>query len=89
MFFNQSNPNSVQDTDGSSVDTAITPPETIPPNLTDDEDDLSRSVAYPSSYTIPKPGSILIIRSVLSADVITWLYRNIVLVLLGGFSDQL
>jgi len=51
MSFNQVNPKSVQDTDGSSIDTALTPPETIPSDLTDDNDDPFGGVSYPSSYS--------------------------------------
>jgi hypothetical protein len=79
MFINPTNPEAVQDTDASSIDTTITPPETIPPDLTDDNDNLSRSVVYPSSYTAPKPGSTFIIRSVSSRNIITLFKEQIVL----------
>lgn len=75
MSLNQNNLDSVQDTDGSTIDTAITPPETIPPDLTDDNDDTS----YPGSYLVPKPGSTFIIRSVSSRDIITLLKGRVVL----------
>ncbi|PVH79473.1 hypothetical protein DL98DRAFT_516075 [Cadophora sp. DSE1049] len=87
MSLNQIKPESVQDTDGSSIDTAITPPETIPPDLTDDNDDPSRGASYPSSYSVPKPGSTFIIRSVWSRNIITLLKGQVVLGPPGSFGS--
>ena len=87
MLFNQINPESVQDTDGTSIDTAITPPETISPKLTDDNDNLSRSASYLSSYSVPKPGSTFIIRSVSSRNIITLLKGQVVLAPPGSFGS--
>jgi hypothetical protein len=87
MSLNQINPKSVQDTDGSSIGTAITPPETIPPDLTDVNVDPFRGASYPSSYSAPKPGSTFIIRSVLSRNIITLLHGQVVLAPPGIFGS--
>ena len=79
LVVNQVNPEPVQDTDGSSIDTTITPPETIPPDLTDDNDGPSRCVSYLSSCLIPNPGSTFIIRSVSSRNITTLLKEQVVL----------
>ncbi|RDL31995.1 uncharacterized protein BP5553_09397 [Venustampulla echinocandica] len=79
MSPNQIDPELVQDTDGSSIDTAITPPETIPPDLTDDNDGPPSRASYPISYSIPEPGSTFIIRSVWSRNIITLLMGQVVL----------
>jgi hypothetical protein len=45
-----------QHTDGSSIDTAIASPETIPPDPTDDNGGPpSRGASYPKSYLVPEP----------------------------------
>jgi hypothetical protein len=87
MSLNQINPESVQDTDGSSIDTAITPPETIPPDLTDDNNGPSGGASYPSSYSVPEPGSTFIIRSVSSRHIITLLKGQVVLAPPGSFGS--
>jgi hypothetical protein len=79
MSLNQINPESVQDTDGSSINTAITPPETIPPDLTDDNDGPSDGASYLSAYSAPEVGSTFSIRSVASRHIITLLKGQVVL----------
>lgn len=79
MSFSQTNPESVQDIDCSSIDTALTPPETIPPELTDDKHDLPNSASYRTLYPDPKAGSTYIIRSISSRDTITFLKGQVVL----------
>lgn len=90
MSPNQIDPELDQDNDGSSIATPITPPETISPDPTVDD----RSgppcygASYPKSYSVPEPGLILVIRSVVSEDVITLYGGNVVLAPLGGFGSQ-
>ena len=67
LVVNQVNPEPVPDT------------ETIPPDLTDDNDGPSRCVSYLSSCLIPNPGSTFIIRSVSSRNITTLLKEQVVL----------
>jgi hypothetical protein len=80
MLPNHIDPDLVQDTDGSSIDTAFTPPETIPLDPTDDNNGPpSHGAFYPSPYSVPKPGSTFIIRSVWTRKIITLLMGQFVL----------
>jgi len=53
MALYQINPESIPDTDSSSIDGAVTPPETIPLDLADNNDGLSRGAACLSSCAAP------------------------------------
>ena len=88
MSLNQINPELVHDTDGWGIDTAITPPEIILPDLTDDSDGTSAGASYPSSHSVPEPGSTFIIRPVSSRHILTLLKGQVVLALPGSFGSS-
>ncbi|MCJ1382647.1 hypothetical protein MMC17_005760 [Xylographa soralifera] len=87
MSPNQINPEWVPDTDSFSIDTAFTPPETIPPDPPDDHDGSFAGASYLSSYSVPEPGSTFIIRSVSSRQIITLLKGQVVLAPPGSFGS--
>ncbi|RDW63763.1 hypothetical protein BP6252_11308 [Coleophoma cylindrospora] len=85
MSRNQLPPESSQDSDDSSDDTAVTPSESISPDLTDQKDSPAGGVSYPSCCFVPEPGLTYIIRSVWSRQIITLLKGQVVLAPPGGF----
>jgi hypothetical protein len=81
MDFHQADPRPTLETDNSTADTAVTPPETELGNL-EDYDPLNGT--YPDAFSVPWPGSTFIIRSVSCGKVITLLEGKIMLAPLGG-----
>lgn len=67
--------------DDSTINTAVTPPETTAGDLLADEDPLGDSI---SSTSVPWPGSTFIIRSVLTGRLLTLLDGQVVLAPPGG-----
>lgn len=69
-------PRPVSEPDDSTVNTAVTPPETIADNVLADDDPLGDAI---TSTSVPWPGSTFIIRSVLTGRVLTLLDGKVVL----------
>lgn len=72
----------IPDGDDSTIDTAITPPDTVAADLLDDHDRFGG--AEPNSSLVPWPGSTFIIRSVSSGHVLTLRDGQIALTQPGG-----
>ncbi len=62
-------PKPIIDSDDSTVNNAMTPPESVAADFLEDQDPLDDTKLSPSS--VPWPGSTFIIRSVLSRHVLT------------------
>lgn len=74
-------PRPISEPDDSTINTAVTPPETIAGDILGDEDPLDDPI---SSKSVPWPGSTFIIRSVLTGKVLTLLDGQVVLASPGG-----
>lgn len=74
-------PRPVSEPDDSTINSAVTPPETCAGDLLADDDPLGNAV---SSSSVPWPGSTFIIRSVLTGRLLTLVDGTVVLAPPGG-----